>query len=255
MNTLLSGVQITGEDQRPDAAVRVSTVDNFQGEEARIIIASLVRSNAAGKIGFLYEPQRVNVLLSRARDALILVGNPHCLCGRKATRSNAVTEIQLASRSPREPQRLTLTANTLEYGPAPMRNTDSKSTWEKVLAHVKPLVGFPARCQQHGQEVLLKTPQDFETYTPDGGCTLECGAHLPCGHACGSRCHAQRQQHAVCREMIPAWCASSFFPSQACMQLVCTVGVNVVLNSVDAGCHRFPAPLQHGVANKSPTAN
>eukprot|EP00892_Ulva_mutabilis_P000792 jgi/Ulvmu1/10713/UM067_0040.1 len=47
--------------------VRASTIDNFQGEEARIVIASLTRSNAQGVIGFLNEPQRVNVLLSRAR--------------------------------------------------------------------------------------------------------------------------------------------------------------------------------------------
>lgn len=185
----------------------MSTVDNFQGEEARIIIASLVRSNAAGKIGFLYEPQRVNVLLSRARDALILVGNPHCLCGRKATRSDVVTEIQLAGRRPHEPLRLS--ANTLQYAPAPMRYSDVKSTWEKVLAHVKPLAGFPARCQRHGHEVLLKTPQDFETYAPDGGCTQECGAPLQCGHSCTSRCHAQRRQHAPCRQMVPDLYASA----------------------------------------------
>jgi hypothetical protein len=67
----------------PRDAVRASTVDNFQGEEANIIIASLVRSNAAGKLGFLNEPQRVNVLLSRARDALILIGNANCLRGER----------------------------------------------------------------------------------------------------------------------------------------------------------------------------
>ena len=56
-------MQITGQEEKKHA-VRVSTVDNFQGEEARIVIASLVRGNAAGKIGFLSEPQRVNVSVS-----------------------------------------------------------------------------------------------------------------------------------------------------------------------------------------------
>ncbi len=32
-------------------AVRVATVDNFQGEEAKIIILSLTRNNSSGDIG------------------------------------------------------------------------------------------------------------------------------------------------------------------------------------------------------------
>lgn len=34
-------------------SVRVSTIDNFQGEEADVVILSLVRSNKYGQIGFL----------------------------------------------------------------------------------------------------------------------------------------------------------------------------------------------------------
>ena len=51
--------------------VRVSTVDNYQGEESDIVIISLVRSNKSGDIGFMKEPQRVNVMLSRARNGYI----------------------------------------------------------------------------------------------------------------------------------------------------------------------------------------
>lgn len=198
-------MQLYGQEEKRQA-VRVSTVDNFQGEEARIILASLVRSNTAGKIGFLYEPERVNVLLSRARDALILVGNPHCLCGRKGNLSDTETDIVLAPTKPMAPP-VHLTTKTLTYPPAPKKNSDSKSTWETVLEHVKPVTGFPARCQQHGHEVLLRMPQDFEQYTPDGGCMQRCGARLPCGHTCTSRCHAQRVKHAACREMVDCMCA------------------------------------------------
>ena len=42
-------------------AIRVATIDNYQGEEAKIVLISLVRSNASGNIGFLKEPERVNV--------------------------------------------------------------------------------------------------------------------------------------------------------------------------------------------------
>jgi hypothetical protein len=47
----------------------------LQGEEADVVVASLVRSNSKGTVGFLREPERINVLLSRARDGLILIGN------------------------------------------------------------------------------------------------------------------------------------------------------------------------------------
>ena len=55
--------------------VYVNTVDNFQGEENRIILLSLVRSNGEGIVGFLKEPNRVCVALSRAREGLYVMGN------------------------------------------------------------------------------------------------------------------------------------------------------------------------------------
>ncbi|KAF4437818.1 Zinc finger, CCCH-type [Fusarium austroafricanum] len=50
-------------------SVRVATVDNFQGEEAKVIVISLVRSNPQGDCGFLKTSNRINVLLSRAKHA------------------------------------------------------------------------------------------------------------------------------------------------------------------------------------------
>ena len=55
--------------------VRVTTVDNYQGEENDIILLSLVRSNVEGSIGFLGVDNRVCVALSRARHALYCIGN------------------------------------------------------------------------------------------------------------------------------------------------------------------------------------
>lgn len=51
------------------------SVDNYQGEESDIVIASLTRSNASNDIGFMMAPERLNVLLSRARNGLIMIGN------------------------------------------------------------------------------------------------------------------------------------------------------------------------------------
>lgn len=55
--------------------LRITTVDNYQGEENRIILLSLVRSNAEARIGFLKTENRVCVALSRARDGLFIIGN------------------------------------------------------------------------------------------------------------------------------------------------------------------------------------
>ena len=43
--------------------MRISTVDNFQGEESKIVIISLVRSNGENRCGFLRTSNRINVLL------------------------------------------------------------------------------------------------------------------------------------------------------------------------------------------------
>ena len=58
---------------------RVGTVDKFQGQEAPIIIYSMVTSSAADAprgMDFLYNANRFNVAVSRARAAVILVGSP-----------------------------------------------------------------------------------------------------------------------------------------------------------------------------------
>ncbi|KAL8952306.1 MAG: hypothetical protein Q9222_001758 [Ikaeria aurantiellina] len=56
-------------------ALRVATVDNFQGEEAKVIILSFVRCNAERKCGFLRTSNRINVALSRARHGMYIIGD------------------------------------------------------------------------------------------------------------------------------------------------------------------------------------
>jgi len=51
------------------------TVDSFQGNQADVIVVSLVRNNDRLTLGFLDEPSRLNVLLSRAEQLLVLVGS------------------------------------------------------------------------------------------------------------------------------------------------------------------------------------
>lgn len=53
----------------------VYTSDSFQGGEADVVVASLVRNNVlvgSRALGFIKNPQRLNVLLSRAKQKLVL---------------------------------------------------------------------------------------------------------------------------------------------------------------------------------------
>lgn len=60
--------------------IKVSTVDNYQGEENEIILLSLVRSNLEGRIGFVNVQNRVCVALSRARKGFYCIGNFNFIC-------------------------------------------------------------------------------------------------------------------------------------------------------------------------------
>ncbi|KAG2025031.1 hypothetical protein GB937_003258 [Aspergillus fischeri] len=55
--------------------LRVATIDNFQGEEAKVVVISLVRSNSQNRCGFLRTSNRINVLLSRAQHGMYIIGN------------------------------------------------------------------------------------------------------------------------------------------------------------------------------------
>ncbi|CAN0008382.1 unnamed protein product, partial [Bubo scandiacus] len=67
------------------ADIKVGTVEEFQGQEYTVIILSTVRSHEGlfGDdkccLGFLSNPRRFNVAITRAKALLIVVGNPHVL--------------------------------------------------------------------------------------------------------------------------------------------------------------------------------
>ncbi|XP_063703099.1 regulator of nonsense transcripts 1 homolog [Culicoides brevitarsis] len=59
--------------------IEIASVDAFQGREKDLIIMSCVRSNEHQGIGFLNDPRRLNVALTRSKYGIIIVGNPKVL--------------------------------------------------------------------------------------------------------------------------------------------------------------------------------
>ena len=64
-------------ESKYDLDVNVTTVDAVQGGEADIVILMMTRSR--GRVQFLLDKHRLNVALSRARDAIIVFGHRDCL--------------------------------------------------------------------------------------------------------------------------------------------------------------------------------
>jgi hypothetical protein len=80
-------------------------------------------------------PQRLNVLLSRARNALILIGNVETFTGSRKGGDIWTQFFELLKRD----------------------------------GHIYD--GLPAKCERHADRfATLRRPSDFDTECPDGGC-------------------------------------------------------------------------------------
>ncbi len=90
-------VQVNQLEKRLAGKAKVGTVDRFQGQEAVVAIHSLTASSsedAPRGIGFLLEPNRLNVAISRAQCLSIVVGCPNLATGM----INTVDEAEQVNR-------------------------------------------------------------------------------------------------------------------------------------------------------------
>jgi hypothetical protein len=69
------------EGSRPGRGLRITSVDKSQGAEADLVIISCTRSNHENNIGFLKNPNRLNVAVSRTRCRTVVLGNQDTLSG------------------------------------------------------------------------------------------------------------------------------------------------------------------------------
>ena len=162
--------------------VRVSTVDNFQGEENDIILLSLVRSNKHGVIGFLKAENRICVALSRAKHGFYCMGNFEMLRKHSKTWQNIVSDMQ---------------------------------TKGKVGE------GLTIHCNNHPEyRMNAKFPGDFAKYFPTGGCPLPCGYVLECGHVCALTCHSSDPEHEQyqCKMPVHEECLEGHTISRLCFE-------------------------------------
>lgn len=72
---ILKGVKAKIERKYENIEITCDTVDSFQGREADICIVSITRCNRKNNFGFINDLNRVNVALSRGKEALIIVGD------------------------------------------------------------------------------------------------------------------------------------------------------------------------------------
>ena len=74
--------------------VEAANIDGFQGREHEVIVLSLVRSNSDGKLGHVDDGRRLNVALTRAKRALVVIGDKDTLkCGYESGLSSFMKNV------------------------------------------------------------------------------------------------------------------------------------------------------------------
>lgn len=161
MSTYGLSMMTKGRDPRPAPSCFVSTVDRFQGDEADIVIISLV-IDGKSRTPFVKLQNRMIVLLSRARLGMYVVGNVEYF-GETEHWQKTLGLLEKDAESDNAEASDCTTYDGPRIGPA-----------------------LPICCPEHRASVTLaKEDRDLKL----GFCTVVCSVELSCSHGCGLMCH------------------------------------------------------------------
>ncbi len=136
--------------------IEAHTVDGFQGDEKDIIILSFVRGNQHNQIGFLNDFRRLNVAITRAKDALYIIGNASTF--RRSPNSEVGQLLDFltkahAFKSFNEVLRQIVNKNS------------SASSSSRALPVVTPIQNVGSAVYRPAKAVIAPAPKKFEFFT------------------------------------------------------------------------------------------
>ncbi|GAA5831211.1 hypothetical protein JCM5353_007381 [Sporobolomyces roseus] len=203
--------------------IDLRTIDRFQGEEADIVILSLVRNSASSagddeasfinldraaksSIGFLKSFNRTNVAVSRAKHGMFLFGDAELLASKSKMWDSIIEQLE---------------------------ETDS----------VSPRI--PARCENHPElEFVVDRPGKLPEVSPEGGCFARCDSKLSCGHSCTLLCHPGDPEHrkTKCISLCPVLLECSHPCSGVCSEPHPKCTFNIPQVTLECGHQRKNLP-------------
>ena len=193
--TILSHIK---DSSLRDENIKVSSVDNYQGEENDIILLSLVRSNDDDIIGFLRAFNRVCVAFSRAKLGFYIIGNIDCII-------RGIDKLKKDKNNEN---------NSLEES--------MFDVWEKIKDEGQKLdiIGniLNLKCQKHGTITQIKNYNDFAN-CPEGGCNKKCRKIKKCGHACEKACHNYDCNEDICMKPCDKINPNCFLKKHKCKKI------------------------------------
>ena len=191
--------------------LRIATVDNYQGEQSKIIIFSAVRSNPRNMAGFLNNQNRINVAISRAEDGFYVVGNANLM-----SRIQHWNKILKAFMKKKALGRALTTC-------CPRHATHTFSVQSgSQLDKIPTCITLCYRILKCGH--LCKEKCHALEMHDDGRlvCQEECVKKLPCGHKCMKACGAPCGGQCPCSEAYTPVCGTNLKvttiePMRACI--------------------------------------
>jgi hypothetical protein len=237
----------------PRDLFQLSTVDRFQGDEADIVIISLV-VDAKSRTPFVLLQNRMIVLLSRARIGMFIIGNKSYLDSAKDSAHWHTTLSSLQKPAPSD-----TTAWRAPTNPATNTNANAIATTQlKCVEYTNgSRIGdsLPICCPKHRSEKFLLT--DCSQFSMSI-CKQPCASSLLCGHKCDLPCHFVKPDahckkcpepiQSPCPKHARAYMCHEFVPSyhQETVEYRMNVFKCEVQISTNLACgHEFKFPCHH----------